>query len=73
MSKNRLTTLPSYIADMKDLKILKVDHNPLVFPPKEIWDISEPDKDVWLDGVKRFLRQQAERSSSRQNTETGSR
>jgi hypothetical protein len=73
MSKNKINILPTYIGDMNDLKILKLDHNPITFPPKDIWDSDEKDKDVWLDGVKKFLRQHAERSNSTQDSESGSR
>lgn len=73
MSKNKINSLPTYIGDMNELKILKVDHNPITFPPREIWDTEETDRDAWLDGVKKFLRQHAERSNSAQDSESGSR
>jgi hypothetical protein len=73
MSKNKINILPTYIADMKDLRILKVDNNPISFPPKEVWDVSEEaDRDAWLESVKQFLRQHAERSNSTQESESGS-
>ncbi|KAL7275971.1 RAM signaling network component [Rhizina undulata] len=72
MSKNKINILPTYICEMNDLKILKLDHNPIVFPPKEILEGAEPDRDVWLGNVKKFLRQHAERSGSMQDTESGS-
>jgi Leucine-rich repeat (LRR) protein len=58
MSKNKITTLPAYIGDMHDLKILKLDHNPLSFPPAAVLDLDgeETDRDAWLDNLKRFLR-----------------
>ncbi|KAI5778241.1 RAM signaling pathway protein-domain-containing protein [Geopyxis carbonaria] len=71
MSKNKINILPTYIGDMKELKILKLDHNPIVFPPKEIYEKEESDRDAWLDGVKRFLRQHAERSKESQDNESG--
>jgi Leucine-rich repeat (LRR) protein len=74
MSKNKISRLPTYIADMKNLKVLKLDHNPITFPPKEIWEAEEKDRDAaWMDSVKDFLRQHAERSKSSQDTESGSR
>lgn len=74
MSKNKINSLPTYIADMSDLKILKVDHNPIAFPPKDVWETNEDtDRDTWLEGVKHFLRLHAERASSTQESESGSR
>ena len=73
MSKNRINALPTYIGDMNDLKVLKLDQNPIAFPPKDVWDSEESDRDSWLEGVKKFLRQHAERSASTQESESGSR
>ncbi|KAL8280830.1 hypothetical protein RQP46_006834 [Phenoliferia psychrophenolica] len=36
ITKNRIKRLPAYIAQMSHLRVLKVDHNPLEWPPKEI-------------------------------------
>lgn len=73
MSKNRIGVLPSYIGDMNELKILKLDHNPILFPPKDVLENEEADKDAWLENVKRFLKQHAEKPSPLQDTESGSR
>ena len=73
MSKNKINVIPTYIGDMSDLKVLTLDHNPITFPPKEIWDTEETNKETWLDGVKKFLRQHAERANSVQESESGSR
>ena len=72
MSKNKITELPTYIGDMNDLKILKLDHNPIRFPPKEVWDTEDKGRDGWLPGLQMFLRQaHAERNQSAQETESG--
>ena len=75
MAKNKLNALPTYISDMKRLKVLKVDHNPITFPPKEVWELNEDaNRDTWLEGVKRFLRRQpSEPTNSRRESESGSR
>lgn len=76
MSKNRLQVLPTYIGDMHDLKILKIDHNPIVFPPKDVLDSAgdgEDFRDMRLEQIKKFLRQHAERAGSMHDTESGSR
>lgn len=71
LSKNKLSVLPTYIADMKDLKILKLDHNNIVFPPREIWDVEESHKDMPpIEPIQRFLRQHAEKNAT-QDTESG--
>ena len=36
IAKNRIKRLPPYIAMMTHLRVLKIDHNPLEWPPKEI-------------------------------------
>ena len=72
MSKNKIQILPNYIGSMEDLKILKVDHNPILFPPRaivECADDGETDRDIWLEGLKQFLRQHAERSGMAQDIE----
>jgi Leucine-rich repeat (LRR) protein len=75
MSKNKINVLPTYIGDMNELKILKLDHNPIVFPPKDVLllESEEVDRDAWLENVKRFLKQHAERSNNQLDTESGSR
>lgn len=71
MSKNKIAELPTYIGDMNDLKILKLDNNPIRFPPKEVWNTDEKDRDLWLRNVKGFLRQHAERAQQQvQDTES---
>ena len=36
ISRNRITRLPGYLADFGSLDVLKVDHNPIEWPPKSI-------------------------------------
>lgn len=36
IAKNRIKRLPVWLADMTALKVLKIDHNPLEWPPKEV-------------------------------------
>ena len=80
---NRVTELPAYIADMDELQLLKVDHNPIQYPPKEVWN-RKPDEDpekekqavkVWLANLKEYLRQNTPRShgysASVHDTESG--
>lgn len=47
---------------MPNLTILKLHHNPIVFPPKDLLAKDDAtDDEVWLEEVKRFLRQHAEK------------
>lgn len=42
---------------MNNLKILKLEGNPIEFPSKGIWKYSEDIKpEVWLDQLKTFLK-----------------
>lgn len=72
MQKNRIEELPLCLADMASLQVLKLDGNPIRFPPKEILtaqSMSPPNggflKDSEIDEVgitsqiKRFLKQKA--------------
>ncbi|KAG0639569.1 RAM signaling pathway protein-domain-containing protein [Tuber brumale] len=72
MSKNKINVLPTYIGDMNELKILKLDHNPILFPPKDVLENGEADRDTWLEAVKRFLKNHAERSNPALDTGSGS-
>jgi hypothetical protein len=58
ISKNRIETLPSYIGHMNELRILKIDHNPVVFPPPEVTahEGGEDSMDEWLVNLKGYLR-----------------
>lgn len=59
MSKNSITELPTYIGDMTELKILKIDQNPIRFPPRDVLDLAgegEDFRDTRLDIIKRYLR-----------------
>ena len=60
---------------MEDLKILKLDHNPIAFPPREILgyeDDTDVEKDVWLEELKHYLRKHAEKpKATRQTDDSG--
>ncbi|EMR10118.1 hypothetical protein PNEG_01397 [Pneumocystis murina B123] len=57
ISRNKLKVLPIYISKMSNLKILKIDHNPITFPPKEIIHFKGGEKEMlpWLNNIKSFL------------------
>lgn len=56
MNKNQISVLPTYIGKMNDLVILKLDHNPITFPPGEVMESDIADRCEWLEGIKQFLR-----------------
>ncbi|KAF3936457.1 hypothetical protein ABW19_dt0206645 [Dactylella cylindrospora] len=72
ISKNRIHALPNYISQMDELKILKVDSNPIIYPPPHVWQFDEEgdaDKDLWLEELKRFLRQGLNQQGPSNDTE----
>ncbi|KAJ6264297.1 hypothetical protein Dda_0442 [Drechslerella dactyloides] len=72
ISKNRIRILPSYIAQMDELKVLKIDHNPISGLPSDLYELDEEgevDKEGWLERLKSFLKQSAERRSSAHDSE----
>lgn len=46
LSNNLITRIPSYLTRFDDLRIFKADHNPLVWPPKHILEVSPSDQAV---------------------------
>src|ERR1700761_3019491 len=62
MSRNRLTSLPAYLSTFYKLTVLKVDHNPIMWPPADIMELPPDSEDPtvmqgWLANVKRWLEQ----------------
>ena len=81
VQRNRIETLPLCLADMASLQVLKLEGNPIRFPPKEILEPQStlPPNGVLQEGeidemsvtsqIKRFLRQKA--ITDRYETESG--
>lgn len=63
MGRNKITVLPNYIGLMPNLTILKLHHNPIVYPPKHLLAREEgaTDDELWLEDIKKFLRQGAQK------------
>jgi len=55
ISKNRIETIPAYVGEMSQLQFLKIEQNPITFPPPEIVEFSGQDMDGWLNNLKSFL------------------
>lgn len=71
MSRNRLRRLPNYVAYLTTLRVLKLDHNPVVWPPRDLitfTDASAPADDDDVDPQMRFQ----EESTARTRTRTAS-
>ncbi|ORX52879.1 hypothetical protein BCR36DRAFT_349474 [Piromyces finnis] len=57
ISKNRLQEIPSYFSKIKELKILKLEFNPIEYPPPHIINCPpEMPQDKWLNRLKEFLK-----------------
>ncbi|TGZ85520.1 hypothetical protein EX30DRAFT_26286 [Ascodesmis nigricans] len=70
MSINKISILPKYIADMKELKIFKFDQNPIVYPPREVWDSPDIHRDILVDVIQRFLREEREKYNASQDMDS---
>ena len=62
---------------MEELKVLTIDYNPIVYPPREITEFNkagEVSMYDWLLDLKNFLNQNLDKQNGMQNTEeSGSR
>lgn len=75
MQKNRIERLPVSMGDMNNLIVIKVDDNPLIFPPTEIWrdhpaagrpgvGASEKQMLATAARIKKWLKQQSQKNNS---------
>ncbi|GJJ12081.1 hypothetical protein Clacol_006322 [Clathrus columnatus] len=60
LSKNRIARLPPYISRASNLTLLQLDHNPLEWPPKSIWEPLEQAQDasimaLRIDAVRQWI------------------
>jgi len=78
IAKNKIEELPVCLGDINSLQVLKLDGNPLAFPPPDVCTIkdgapapaNENERDsVIATQVKRFMRQQASKERQRVETE----
>ncbi|KAL7748370.1 hypothetical protein RI367_006332 [Sorochytrium milnesiophthora] len=57
LSHNAVARIPQFVAHMGQLRVLKADHNPLVFPPHHVMQKSNSvSAEKWMDGLKQYLR-----------------
>ncbi|KAA1471075.1 hypothetical protein DENSPDRAFT_837000 [Dentipellis sp. KUC8613] len=62
--KNRITKLPPYLVQFKKLNILRIEANPLEWPPKSVTDGQEPSKD-WVKSLQRWIEDNSPASEHR--------
>ena len=76
LSKNKLTKLPHYMTQMNKLEVLKVDKNPITYPPKHVLEPGEgatgQDMVDWVESVQRFLFADSPRKASVDSASTSS-
>ena len=70
MSRNKLTRLPSYLRNFKNLNILKTDHNPLEWPPKVIMEpfggVEDPQiMRGWIKTVQKWIEDNSTKAEDR--------
>ena len=61
MSKNKISVLPIYFTQFRNLRILKVDQNPFEYPPISVMVPKGDLKDQkvmesWIESVKQWLK-----------------
>jgi hypothetical protein len=59
-SRNKITRLPQYFGQFKNLEILKLDRNPLEWPPRNIvqGDVPHEDEEAmkeWIAGILEWI------------------
>lgn len=82
VEKNRIEALPLCLADMASLQVIKLQGNPIRFPPKEVLQpsatsppngvVSESEIDTAITSqIKKFLRERQKAITDRSETESG--
>jgi Leucine-rich repeat (LRR) protein len=81
IQRNRIERLPLCLADMGRLQVMKIDGNPITFPPADVWSkkdtpslANDNERDaVVTTNIKRYLRQFATRERLKIESEGESR
>lgn len=59
MARNLITRLPVYFTDFEWLRVLKLEGNPITWPPPDVWNRekldAEDDAQHWLNELKAWL------------------
>lgn len=59
MARNLITRLPVYLTEFERLRVLKLEGNPITWPPPDVWNRekldAEDDAQLWLNELKAWL------------------
>ncbi|KAG2048777.1 hypothetical protein BDR06DRAFT_962235 [Suillus hirtellus] len=55
LSRNKITRIPGYFADFRELDVLKVDHNPIEWPPKNVMVTPDGGRE-WITFMQKWMR-----------------
>ena len=71
ISRNKLSRLPAYLSDFRNLSILKTDHNPIEWPPKAVMEplggVDDPKvMKGWIQTVQKWMEDNSSRAEVRE-------
>ena len=74
LSRNKLTRLPLYLSKFRNLNILKVDRNPLAWPPQSVMERPGNADDAramknWIQGLQTWMEEDCVGHADRKNSE----
>ncbi|KAG1819664.1 RAM signaling pathway protein-domain-containing protein [Suillus subaureus] len=55
LSRNKITRIPGYFTDFRELDVLKVDHNPIEWPPKHVMETPDGGRE-WITFMQKWMR-----------------
>lgn len=55
LQRNKITRVPGYFTEFRDLDVLKVDHNPIEWPPKYVMETTDGGKG-WITFMQKWMR-----------------
>jgi hypothetical protein len=55
LSRNKITRIPGYFIDFCELDVLKVDHNPIEWPPKYVMETADGGRE-WITFMQKWMR-----------------
>lgn len=55
LSRNKITRIPGYFTDFRELDVLKVDHNPIEWPPKNVMGTPDGGRE-WIAYMQKWIR-----------------
>jgi hypothetical protein len=58
LQRNKITHVPGYFTEFHDLDVLKVDHNPIEWPPKSVMGTADGGK-VWIAFMQKWMKNNA--------------